>query len=66
MTKVLESKLLAKDLECEELVKYQEEFRDEYVKVCGERDEFERKNQQTIGQRDYLEHELKNITKENL
>lgn len=29
-----------KDAECEELIRYQEEFREEYVHVCNQRDEY--------------------------
>ena len=38
MTKLLELKVRLKESECEELITYQEEFRQEYIKVCEERD----------------------------
>lgn len=40
MTRTLEDKILLKEEECEALIKYQEEFREEYIKVCHERDDF--------------------------
>jgi len=40
MTKTLEDKICLKEEECESLIRYQEEFREEYIKVCRERDDF--------------------------
>lgn len=37
--KLLELKIKVKETECGELIRYQEEFREEYVKVCQQRDE---------------------------
>ena len=39
MTTVLELKLRAKEADCEELIRYQDEFRLEYIKTCNERDD---------------------------
>ena len=34
----------AKHVECDDLVRYQEEFRDEYIRVCAHRDDLQRNN----------------------
>jgi hypothetical protein len=43
--KLLELKIKVKETECGELLRYQEEFREEYVKVCQQRDETQQANQ---------------------
>jgi len=42
--KLLELKIKVKETECGELLRYQEEFREEYVKVCQQRDETQQAN----------------------
>ena len=44
MTKQLENRVREKETECEQLIRYQEEFRDEYVKVCASRDDLDRRS----------------------
>jgi hypothetical protein len=44
MNKILEIQVKVKTNECEELIRYQEEFRLEYIRVFNERDDLYRNN----------------------
>jgi phage gp16-like protein len=44
MTRILEHKIKTKELEVEELLKYQEEFRQEYLRTCEEKQALFRDN----------------------
>ena len=65
MTSSLEMQLKDKQRECENLIEYQEEFRLEYVGVCQQRDDFQRRYESAHGQVDYLNDELRDRNKEN-
>ena len=64
MTSCLEMQLKSKQRECENLIDYQEEFRLEYIGVCKDRDDYQRRFELANGQVDYLNGELRDRNKE--
>ena len=58
MNKILEIQVKVKTNECEELIRYQEEFRLEYIRVFNERDDLYRNNQGLDNKSRSLETEL--------
>ena len=49
MTTTLEKKLVTKENQCDQLIRYQEEFREEYLKVCANRDDLHDRNAKILG-----------------
>ncbi len=60
MNKLLEIQVKVKTNECEELIRYQEEFRLEFIRVFNERDDLYRNNQALDSKSRSLETELSN------
>lgn len=63
MTKMLELQLRVKESEIQELLRYQEEFRQEYIKVCSERDGLGIENREIVSRMSYVEKELESRRK---
>ena len=53
-----ENELNEKSDKCEKLVKYMNDFKQEYQKVCDERDDLRRRNEVYIAQNDQLGKEM--------
>ena len=66
MVASLENKNKSKETECEHLIKYQDEFRQEYVSVCAERDSFYRRNQELDAANERMRDDISRLSKEGL
>ena len=60
----LDGKNKSKEQECDHLIKYQEEFRQEYIKVCAERDELHGRHSDVTLINDRMKDEMSRLSKE--